>query len=69
MVRATWAGEGEVDPEVSFANDGIVTFDGLRPGKWTLTASDPRPDQQGAGAEREVEIRAGEEAHVDLRFD
>ncbi len=69
MVRASRAGEEEGAPQMEFANDGVAEFNGLAPGTWIVSASDPRPDQDTPPVEREVEVRAGETAHTELRFE
>ena len=58
-----WGGSATVEP------DGTFAFDGVPPGKYTVTARpNPGPVLKGKDpAEKEVEVRAGQAAEVEIK--
>jgi len=72
IVRATYQGEEETEPEIGFTGeDGTTTLEGLRPGSWLLNVSRPGPDDPGTddGVEEQVEVRGGEEVYAPVHLD
>lgn len=65
MATATWAGDGDVAPQMQQVRGKECTFDGLRPGRWSVSVN----TSWGDGEEREprvVEVVAGATVTVAL---
>lgn len=69
VVTARFEGEGgeEIEPKVQMARDGKASFEGLRPGTWSVTAALMGESFQDSEPTM-VEVVAGEQAELPLQL-